>query len=93
MIHDVIESGFSLGIDEGNGAMTKNVYPSQHVAIFTDGTTRRKKQRSFYRFLVYQAGGDTIKPVMRLPVEYRTTRLTFYVSHTENWKRARNKVI
>lgn len=73
--------------------MTKNIHPSQHVAIITDGNGRWTKQRSLYTVLGHQAGSDTINLIMRLLVGHGTKRLTFYVSPTENWKRARSKVI
>jgi undecaprenyl diphosphate synthase len=85
------ESG--LGTYKVNGAMTENVYPSQHAAIIIDVTARWTKQRSLYTVLVRQAGSDTINHVISFLAGYGTKRFTLYVSFTENWKRARSKVI
>jgi len=93
MSRKLFSGEFSLGTYKVNGAMTENIYPSLHVAIIIDGNGGWAKQRSLYRVLEHQAGSDNINPVMKLLAGYGIKCLTLYMFFTENWKRARSKVI
>ncbi len=93
MSRKLFSGEFSLGTYKVNGAMTENVYLAQHTAIIINGNGRWTKQRSLYRVLEHQAGSDNINPVIRLLAGYGIKRFTLYMFFTENWKRARSKVI
>ena len=67
-------------------------YPPQHVAIIMDGNGRWAKKRRLPRLAGHNAGGDNIRPVVKIFADYGVKYLTLYMFSTENWNRPRLEV-
>jgi undecaprenyl diphosphate synthase len=72
--------------------MTQTNYPPQHVAIIMDGNGRWAKKRGLPRLAGHNAGGDNIRPVVKVFANYGVKYLTLYMFSTENWNRPRIEV-
>jgi undecaprenyl diphosphate synthase len=72
--------------------MTQTNYPPQHVAIIMDGNGRWAKKRGLPRLAGHKAGGDNIRPVVKIFANYGVKYLTLYMFSTENWNRPRIEV-
>jgi undecaprenyl diphosphate synthase len=72
--------------------MTQTNYPPQHVAIIMDGNGRWAKKRHLPRLAGHNAGGDNIRPVVKIFANYGVKYLTLYMFSTENWNRPRLEV-
>jgi undecaprenyl diphosphate synthase len=72
--------------------MTQTNYPPQHVAITMDGNGRWAKKRRLPRLAGHKAGGDNIRPVVKIFADYGVKYLTLYMFSTENWNRPRIEV-
>ncbi|NWF77654.1 MAG: di-trans,poly-cis-decaprenylcistransferase [Chloroflexi bacterium] len=72
--------------------MTQTSYPPQHVAIIMDGNGRWARKRGLPRLAGHNAGGDNIRPVVKIFADYRVKYLTLYMFSTENWNRPRIEV-
>jgi len=62
-------------------------YPPQHVAIIMDGNGRWAKKRGLPRIAGHNAGGENIRPVVKIFADYGVRYLTLYMFSTENWNR------
>jgi undecaprenyl diphosphate synthase len=67
-------------------------YPPQHVAIIMDGNGRWAKKRGLPRLVGHNAGGNNIRPVVKIFANYGVKYLTLYMFSTENWNRPRIEV-
>jgi len=72
--------------------MTQTSYPPRHVAIIMDGNGRWAKKRGLPRLAGHKAGGDNIRPVVKIFANYGVKYLTLYMFSTENWNRPRIEV-
>jgi undecaprenyl diphosphate synthase len=72
--------------------MTQTNYPPQHVAIIMDGNGRWARKRGLPRLVGHNAGGDNIRPVVKIFADYGVKYLTLYMFSTENWNRPRIEV-
>jgi undecaprenyl diphosphate synthase len=72
--------------------MSQTNHPPQHVAIIMDGNGRWAKKRGLPRVVGHKAGGDNIRPVAMIFVNYGVKYLTLYMFSTENWNRPRIEV-
>jgi len=72
--------------------MTQGDYPPQHVAVIMDGNGRWAKKRGLPRLVGHNAGGENIRPVVKLFANYGVKYLTLYMFSTENWNRPRIEV-
>ena len=72
--------------------MTQANYPPQHVAIVMDGNGRWAKKRGLPRLVGHNAGGENIRPVVKIFADYGVKYLTLYMFSTENWNRPRIEV-
>jgi undecaprenyl diphosphate synthase len=72
--------------------MTQTNYLPQHVAIIMDGNGRWARKRGLPRLAGHNAGGDNIRPVVKIFADYGVKYLTFYMFSTENWDRPRIEV-
>jgi len=72
--------------------MTQTNYPPQHVAIIMDGNGRWAKKRGLPRLVGHKAGGDNIRPAVKIFANYGVKYLTLYMFSTENWNRPRIEV-
>jgi len=72
--------------------MTQANYLPQHVAIIMDGNGRWAKKRGLPRLFGHNAGGDNIRPVVKLFAKYGVKYLTLYMFSTENWSRPKLEV-
>jgi undecaprenyl diphosphate synthase len=72
--------------------MTQTNYPPQHVAIIMDGNGRWAKKRGLPRLVGHNAGGDNIRPVVKIFANYGVKYLTLYMFSTENWNRPKIEV-
>jgi len=72
--------------------MTQTSYPPQHVAIVMDGNGRWARKRGLPRLVGHNAGGDNIRPVVRIFADHGVKYLTLYMFSTENWNRPRIEV-
>ncbi len=72
--------------------MTQTSYPPQHIAIIMDGNGRWAKKRGLPRPAGHNAGGDNIRPVVKIFANYGVKYLTLYMFSTENWNRPRIEV-
>jgi undecaprenyl diphosphate synthase len=72
--------------------MTQTNYPPQHIAIIMDGNGRWAKKRGLPRLVGHNAGGDNIRPVVKIFANYGVKYLTLYMFSTENWNRPRIEV-
>jgi undecaprenyl diphosphate synthase len=64
----------------------------QHVAIIMDGNGRWAKKRGLPRLAGHKAGGENIRPVVKVFADYGVKYLTLYAFSTENWNRPRIEV-
>ena len=67
--------------------MIRADYPPQHVAIIMDGNGRWAKKRGLPRIAGHNAGGENIRPVVKIFADYGVKYLTLYMFSTENWNR------
>jgi len=72
--------------------MTRTDHPPQHVAIIMDGNGRCAKKRGLPRLIGHNAGGDNIRPVVKIFADCGVKYLTLYMFSTENWNRPRIEV-
>jgi undecaprenyl diphosphate synthase len=72
--------------------MTKANYPPRHVAIIMDGNGRWAKKRRLPRLAGHNAGGENIRPVVKIFADHGVKYLTLYMFSTENWNRPRIEV-
>ncbi|MGA8849944.1 MAG: polyprenyl diphosphate synthase [Dehalococcoidia bacterium] len=72
--------------------MTQTNYPPQHVAIIMDGNGRWARKRGLPRLAGHKAGGDNIRPVVKIFANCGVKYLTLYMFSTENWNRPRIEV-
>jgi undecaprenyl diphosphate synthase len=72
--------------------MSQASYPPRHVAMIMDGNGRWAKKRGLPRLVGHNAGGDNIRPVVKIFADYGVTYLTLYMFSTENWNRPRIEV-
>ena len=72
--------------------MTQTNYLPQHVAIIMDGNGRWAKKHGLPRLAGHNAGGDNIRPVVKIFADYGVKYLTLYMFSTENWNRPRIEV-
>ncbi|MGQ9546742.1 MAG: polyprenyl diphosphate synthase [Dehalococcoidia bacterium] len=72
--------------------MTPTDYPPRHVAIIMDGNGRWAEKRHLPRLAGHKAGGNNIRPVVRIFSDYGVQYLTLYMFSTENWNRPRAEV-
>jgi len=72
--------------------MIQTNHPPQHVAIIMDGNGRWAKKRHLPRLAGHKAGGDNIRPVVKIFADYGVKYLTLYMFSTENWNRPRIEV-
>jgi undecaprenyl diphosphate synthase len=72
--------------------MTEMSYPPRHVAIIMDGNGRWAKKRGLPRLAGHNAGGDNIRPVVKIFADSGVKYLTLYMFSTENWNRPRIEV-
>jgi undecaprenyl diphosphate synthase len=72
--------------------MTQTNYLPQHVAIIMDGNGRWARKRGLPRLAGHNAGGDNIRPVVKIFADYGVKYLTLYMFSTENWNRPRIEV-
>ena len=64
--------------------MSQTNYPPRHVAIIMDGNGRWAKKRRLPRLAGHIAGGENIRPVVKIFANYGVKYLTLlYVLHTE----------
>jgi undecaprenyl diphosphate synthase len=66
--------------------------PPRHVAIIMDGNGRWAKERRLPRIAGHNAGGENIRPVVKIFADYGVKYLTLYMFSTENWNRPRIEV-
>jgi undecaprenyl diphosphate synthase len=72
--------------------MIQTNYLPQHVAIIMDGNGRWAKKRGLPRLVGHDAGGDNIRPVVKIFADYGVKYLTLYMFSTENWNRPKIEV-
>jgi undecaprenyl diphosphate synthase len=72
--------------------MSQTGYPPRHVAIIMDGNGRWAKKRGLPRLVGHNAGGDNIRPVVKIFANYGVRYLTLYMFSTENWNRPKIEV-
>ena len=72
--------------------MIQTNYPPRHVAIIMDGNGRWAKKRRLPRLVGHNAGGENIRPVVKIFADYGVKYLTLYMFSTENWNRPRIEV-
>jgi len=72
--------------------MNETSYPPQHVAIIMDGNGRWAKRRGLPRMLGHKAGGDNIRPVVKVFADCGVRYVTLYAFSTENWNRPKVEV-
>jgi undecaprenyl diphosphate synthase len=72
--------------------MTQTNCPPQHVAIIMDGNGRWARKRGLPRLVGHKAGGDNIRPVVKIFANCGVKYLTLYMFSTENWNRPRIEV-
>jgi undecaprenyl diphosphate synthase len=72
--------------------MTETSYPPQHVAIIMDGNGRWAKRRGLPRIMGHRAGGENIRPVVKIFADYGVRYVTLYAFSTENWNRPKVEV-
>jgi undecaprenyl diphosphate synthase len=66
--------------------------PPRHVAIIMDGNGRWAKKRGLPRLVGHNAGGENIRPVVKVFADCGVNYLTVYMFSTENWNRPRIEV-
>jgi undecaprenyl diphosphate synthase len=72
--------------------MIQRDFPPRHVAIIMDGNGRWAKKRGLPRLVGHNAGGENIRPVVKIFADCGVKYLTLYMFSTENWNRPRIEV-
>jgi undecaprenyl diphosphate synthase len=72
--------------------VTEGKSPLRHVAIIMDGNGRWAKKRGLPRLAGHNAGGDNIRPVVRILADAGVEFVTLYMFSTENWNRSKIEV-
>ena len=72
--------------------MIERDLPPRHVAIIMDGNGRWAKKRGLPRLVGHNAGGENIRPVVKIFADCGVKYLTLYMFSTENWNRPRIEV-
>ena len=72
--------------------MTQANYVPRHVAVIMDGNGRWAKKRGLPRLAGHNAGGNNIRPVVKIFDNCGVKYLTLYMFSTENWNRPRIEV-
>ncbi len=72
--------------------MIQRDFPPGHVAIIMDGNGRWAKKRGLPRLVGHNAGGENIRPVVKVFADCGVKYLTVYMFSTENWNRPRIEV-
>jgi undecaprenyl diphosphate synthase len=72
--------------------MSRTNHPPRHVAIIMDGNGRWARKRGLPRLVGHNAGGDNIRPVVKIFDNHGVKYLTLYMFSTENWNRPRIEV-
>ena len=72
--------------------MTEGKRPLRHVAIIMDGNGRWAKKHGLPRLTGHSAGGDNIRPVIRILAGSGVKYVTLYMFSTENWNRSKLEV-
>jgi undecaprenyl diphosphate synthase len=72
--------------------MSQTSYPPRHVALIMDGNGRWAKKRGLPRLVGHNAGGNNIRPVVKIFHSCGVEYLTLYMFSTENWNRPRLEV-
>jgi undecaprenyl diphosphate synthase len=72
--------------------MSQTSYPPRHVAIIMDGNGRWARKRGLPRLVGHNAGGDNIRPVVKIFADRGVKYLTLYMFSTENWDRPKIEV-
>jgi len=72
--------------------MIQGDFLPRHVAIIMDGNGRWAKKRGLPRLVGHTAGGENIRPVVKIFSNCGVKYLTLYMFSTENWNRPRIEV-
>lgn len=72
--------------------MIQRDLPPRHVAIIMDGNGRWAKKRGLPRLVGHNAGGENIRPVVKILADCGVKYVTLYMFSTENWNRPRIEV-
>lgn len=72
--------------------MIQTDFPPRHAAIIMDGNGRWAKKRGLPRLVGHNAGGENIRPVVKVFADCGVKYLTLYMFSTENWNRPRIEV-
>ncbi len=72
--------------------MIQTNYPPQHIAIIMDGNGRWAKERGLPRLAGHKAGGENVRPIVKVFSDHGAKYLTLYAFSTENWNRPRTEV-
>ena len=72
--------------------MSRPNHPPRHVAIIMDGNGRWARKRRLPRLVGHNAGGDNIRPVVKIFADHAVKYLTLYMFSTENWNRPKIEV-
>jgi len=72
--------------------MSRTIHPPRHVAIIMDGNGRWARKRGLPRLVGHNAGGDNIRPVVKIFASYGVKYVTLYMFSTENWNRPKIEV-
>jgi len=67
--------------------MSESIHSPLHVAIIMDGNGRWAKERGLPRLAGHKAGGENIRPAVKLFAAHGVKYLTLYAFSTENWSR------
>jgi undecaprenyl diphosphate synthase len=67
--------------------MSESMHSPLHVAIIMDGNGRWAKERGLPRLAGHKAGGENIRPAVKLFAAHGVKYLTIYAFSTENWSR------
>jgi undecaprenyl diphosphate synthase len=66
--------------------------PPRHIAIIMDGNGRWAKKHGLPRLAGHNAGGDNIRPVVRILAGSGVKYVSLYMFSTENWNRSKIEV-
>lgn len=72
--------------------MSESNHIPMHVAIIMDGNGRWARERGLPRLAGHKAGGDNIRPAVKLFADHGVEYLTLYAFSTENWNRPGQEV-
>src|SRR5512136_2046652 len=72
--------------------MIQRDLPPRHVAIIMDGNGRWAKKRGLPRLVGHNAGGENIRPVVKVFADCGVKYMTLYMFSTENWSRPKIEV-